>query len=274
MKEFLLLLSCLSCFATIANAQIPHVIPLKGVLIDWNADWTTGLGGYIRTDNNGGHINTSSSGGYIHTQDVGGNISTAHHGGYIGTNYNGGAINTSNTGGGIFTNNGGGTVNTSSSGAGIITSGYAPKNGDSLIFNVGNFLPQATSSIIICTGSTQTFTSGTTLNFSIVIKDVRSNWNTSTSRLTPSAGYYNLIFSLYAVSNQQQVSLRKNGSTYRYFQATTSDTTINQSWSISIYANGTDYFDIYINPISSTENVYAGNYLTTYGTFLTVIPIQ
>ena len=293
MKRFLL--SLLSCFAIVANAQIPHVVPLKSILLDGTANWQTGVGGYIRADNNGGHINTSSSGGYIHTFDSGGSISTAHHGGYVSTNYGGGAIYTGGTGGGIWTNNlggsintlnSGGTIDTSSSGAGIVTSGYHPSTGWGLIYNGWQFIPQVIpaptppSSSIVCLASMLSYTYSASLNkinFPTVVKDSNGWWDSTNHRFTPTtAGYYQILFVLCGDFGTKQLQLEKNGSILAipYLTATGNASTFT-SLTFIVYANGTDYFEMFINPYDgpSSVSLYGGTFSTAPTTYFSITPL-
>ena len=102
--------------------------------------------------------------------------------------------------------------------------------------------------------------------------DLTSDYDTATSRFTPSvSGYYQFNSSFYFLApvdgGVTQIQLYKNGSAIKYGNILTAAGTQSHSplLSATVYANGTtDYFEIYIWQNSGTKNIDQSATLTWF----------
>jgi len=100
----------------------------------------------------------------------------------------------------------------------------------------------------------------TKITFNNAIYNLSSNYDTSTSRFTPTVeGYYQIIAQTYLqgpdTDKYNQMILRKNGSTILYGDQNLSNSAydLQGRFNAIIYANGsTDYFEIYVYHNNST----------------------
>ena len=131
-------------------------------------------------------------------------------------------------------------------------------------------------SMIVYTGSTQTFPVATTskATFSVVERDAGSWWSTSTNRCTPPAGYYTVRLNIIGDPFEGVITLRKNGGDYRYFVFNLEAITWrDMNLTVDAYANGTDYFEVYVYPANGNVTWTAGgNFQAANPTYLTFIP--
>jgi hypothetical protein len=141
-------------------------------------------------------------------------------------------------------------------------------------FNANGYKPAVFPAFSAVKPAYQTISASTTtkVTFNTEQWDLTSDYDTATSRFTPSvSGYYQFNSSFYFLApvdgGVTQIQLVKNGSVFKWGNILTAAGTQSHSplLSATAYANGTtDYFEIYIWQNSGTKNISGSTTLTWF----------
>ena len=143
-----------------------------------------------------------------------------------------------------------------------------PNNSGTLISTGSTFAGNGPAFSVYATANT-TFTSSTftKVTFPTEDFDTNSNYDTATSRFTPTvAGYYQINAGVYVFSNTGTTSLRsislyKNGGPYKRgtFLVTSPPRETMLTFSGIVYCNGsTDYLEMYVYDNGTSPQIYGG----------------